>query len=258
MYIAQFLSKRQEAVDDFKKTFLPVLVVIVVVCALIGVADLSTAAVLFATSMLLLFIGRISAKHLFALFGTGTIVIGILIFAILKSDTNIGRVATWKSRIENYVQVMGGDETAESYQNQQANIAIANGGLTGRGPGKGDQRNFLPLAFSDFIYAIILEEYGLLGGLFVMGLYLTLMWRAVLIVVHSPKSFWCATGHWAVFHPGYTSLYEYGCCSAFVAKYRFALTIHKHGWNQSALYQFGYGYHIKRKSFFESKNRNRR
>ncbi len=189
MYIAQFLSKRQEAVDDFKKTFLPVLIVIVVVCALIGVADLSTAAVLFATSMLLLFIGRISAKHLFALFGTGTIVIGILIFAILKSDTDIGRIATWKSRIENYVQVVGGDETAESYQNQQANIAIANGGLTGRGPGKGDQRNFLPLAFSDFIYAIILEEYGLLGGLFVMGLYLTLLWRAVLIVVHSPKAF---------------------------------------------------------------------
>ncbi|MFT5723337.1 MAG: cell division protein FtsW [Bacteroidia bacterium] len=189
MYIAQFLSKRQESVDNFKKTFLPVLVVIVVVCALIGVADLSTAAVLFATSILLLFIGRIRAKHLLALFGTGIIVIGILVFAILKSNTDFGRVATWKSRVESYVSFVGGDETAESYQNQQANIAIANGGLTGKGPGKSEQRNFLPLAFSDFIYAIILEEYGLLGGLFVMGLYLTLLWRAVLIVVHSPKAF---------------------------------------------------------------------
>lgn len=189
MYIAQFLSKRQESVDNFKKTFLPVLIVIVVVCALIGVADLSTAAVLFLTSILLLFIGRIPAKHLLALLGSGVIVIGILVFAIWKSETDIGRVTTWKNRIESYVSFVGGDETAESYQNQQANIAIANGGLTGKGPGKSEQRNFLPLAFSDFIYAIILEEYGLLGGLFVMILYLTLLWRAVVIVVHSPKAF---------------------------------------------------------------------
>ncbi len=189
MYIAQFLSKRQESVADFKKTFLPVLIVIVVVCALIGIADLSTAAVLFATSILLLFIGRIPAKYLFALFGTGTIVIGVLAFVIWNSDTDIGRIKTWKSRIESYVSFVGGDETAESYQNQQANIAISNGGLTGLGPGKSKQRNFLPLAFSDFIYAIIIEEYGLIGGLFVMGLYLTLLYRAVLIVVHSPKAF---------------------------------------------------------------------
>jgi cell division protein FtsW len=189
MYIAQFLSKRQESVDNFKKTFLPVLVIIVVVCALIGIADLSTAAVLFATSILLLFIGRIPAKHLLALAGSGVIVIGILVFAIWKSDTDIFRVKTWKSRIENYVSFVGGDETAESHQNQQANIAIANGGITGAGPGKSIQRDFLPLAFSDFIYAIILEEYGLIGGLFVMGLYLTLLWRALIIVVHSPKAF---------------------------------------------------------------------
>lgn len=189
MYIAQFLSKRQESVDNFRKTFLPVLIVIVTVCACIGVADLSTAAVLFATSILLLFIGRIPMKHLLALSGTGFIVIGILVFAIWKSDTDIGRVSTWKSRIESYVSFVGGDETAESYQNQQANIAIANGGLTGTGPGKSKQRDFLPLAFSDFIYAIILEEYGLLGGLFVLILYLTLLWRAVVIVIHSPKAF---------------------------------------------------------------------
>lgn len=189
MYIAQFLSKRQESVDNFKKTFLPVLVVIVLVCALIGVADLSTAAVLFVTSILLLFIGRIPAKHLLALIGSGTIVISILVFAIWKSDTDIGRVTTWKHRIENYVDFVGGDKTVEPYQNQQANIAIANGGLTGKGPGKSEQRNFLPLAFSDFIYAIILEEYGLIGGLFVMILYLTLLWRAVVIVIHSPKAF---------------------------------------------------------------------
>ncbi len=189
MYISHFLSKRQDYIGNFKKTFLPVLIVIVSVCALIGVADLSTAAVLFATSLLLLFIGRIPMKHLLALFGVGTLVITLMTVVILKTNFDGGRVGTWKSRIENYVNFAKGDDSAESYQNQQANIAIANGGLLGQGPGKSEQRNFLPLAFSDFIYAIILEEYGLLGGLFVMGLYLTLLWRTVKIVVNSPKAF---------------------------------------------------------------------
>jgi len=165
------------------------LIVIVVVCGLIGIADLSTAAVLFSTSLLLLFIGRIPAKYLLALFGSGVIVLSIVVITLMNTDINVGRVSTWKARIENYVNFMKGDETAESYQNQQANIAIANGGILGKGPGKSEQRNFLPLAFSDFIYAIIIEEYGLLGGLFVMGLYLTLLWRAVRIVIHSPKAF---------------------------------------------------------------------
>ncbi|MBO6517136.1 MAG: FtsW/RodA/SpoVE family cell cycle protein [Bacteroidia bacterium] len=189
MYISHFLSRRQDRIGNFRKTFLPVLIVIVMVCALIGVADLSTAAVLFFTSLLLLFIGRIPMKHLLALFGVGTIVISLMVVVILNTNFEGGRVGTWKNRIENYVSFVKGDDSAESYQNQQANIAIANGGLIGRGPGKSEQRNFLPLAFSDFIYAIILEEYGLIGGLFVMGLYLTLLWRAVIIVVHSPKAF---------------------------------------------------------------------
>lgn len=189
MYIAHFLSRRQDLIGNFKKTFLPVIVVIVTVCALIGVADLSTAAVLFATSLLLLFIGRIPMKHLLALFGIGTLVLTLMVVVILNTNFSGGRVNTWKSRIENYVSFVKGDDSSESYQNQQANIAIAKGGLLGRGPGKSEQRNFLPLAFSDFIYAIILEEYGLLGGLFVMALYLTLLWRAVAIVINSPKAF---------------------------------------------------------------------
>lgn len=189
MYIAHFLSRRQDRIGNFKKTFLPVLVVIVVVCALIGVADLSTAAMLFATSLLLLFIGRIPMKHILAVFGVGTVVVSLMVVVILSTNFEGGRVGTWRARIENYVSFVKGDETVESYQNQQANIAIANGGIIGQGPGQSKQRNFLPLAFSDFIYAIILEEYGLLGGLFVMALYLTLLWRAVIIVVNAPKAF---------------------------------------------------------------------
>ena len=189
MYIAQFLSKRQKRIDNFKNTFLPVLTVIVTVCLLIAIADLSTALVLFITSILLLFIGRILIKYLLALAGIGGLVMTLMIVLLLNTNIDVGRVATWKSRIENYVSFKSGEDASLSYQNQQANIAIANGGFFGQGPGKSQQRNFLPLAFSDFIYAIIIEEYGLLGGLFVMSLYLVLLWRTVIIVINAPKAF---------------------------------------------------------------------
>jgi cell division protein FtsW len=189
MYIAHFLSKRQETIHNFKKTFLPVLLVIVGVCILIGVADLSTASVLFATSILLLFIGRIPMKYLASIFGVGTAVLAIVIILILNTNYSGGRVGTWKSRIDNYVDFVSGDETVESYQNQQANIAISHGGLFGLGPGKSEQRDFLPLAYADFIYAIIIEEYGLIGASTIILLYLILLWRTVRIVIKSPKAF---------------------------------------------------------------------
>lgn len=189
MYIARFLSKRQESIHDFRKTFLPVLVVIVVVCLLIGIADLSTACVLFATSMLLLFIGRIPLKYILSLFAIGTVVISIAAVIIYNTDFKAGRVATWRSRIENYVQFVSGEDDVETFQNQQAKIAIAHGGLMGLGPGKSEQRNFLPLAYADFIFAIIIEEYGLIGASSVIILYLILLWRTVRIIVQSPKAF---------------------------------------------------------------------
>ncbi|MCB9263076.1 MAG: FtsW/RodA/SpoVE family cell cycle protein [Flavobacteriales bacterium] len=189
MYIAHFLSKRQENIGSFKKTFLPVLIVIVLVCGFIGVANLSTAVVLFATSLLLLFIGRIPMKYLGALFGVGSVVLALIIVVLLNTKYEGGRIATWKSRIENYVDFAQGKDKTLSYQNEQANIAIAKGKLIGKGSGKSDQRNFLPLAFSDFIYAIIIEEYGLLGGIVLMLLYLVLLWRTVKIVINAPKAF---------------------------------------------------------------------
>ncbi|MFT4523069.1 MAG: cell division protein FtsW [Bacteroidia bacterium] len=190
MYLAHFLSKKQETIHDFKKTLLPVLVVVTLVCLLIGVADLSTSVVLFATCFLLLFIGRIPFKYLAGLFGIGSFLMVILITVILNTDYNGGRVETWRNRIENYVSFVKEDgKSEESYQNEQANIAIANGGVFGVGAGKSHQRNFLPLAFADFIYAIILEEYGLVGGVIVILLYLALLWRTVRIVIRTPKAF---------------------------------------------------------------------
>lgn len=188
MYIARFLSKRQENIRSFKEAFLPILIHIVMVCALIAPNNLSTAAVLFATCMLLLFIGRIPFVYLLSLAGSGIFVLAISIGIILNTPGQ-GRVATWKSRIESYVGFLQGDEQAESYQNQQAKIAISKGGITGQGPGNTTQRNFLPSPYADFIYAIIIEEYGLFGGGVLVLLYLILLFRAFRIVTKAPKAF---------------------------------------------------------------------
>jgi cell division protein FtsW len=188
MYIARFLSKKQDNIKSFKESFLPILIYIVVICGLIAPSNLSTAAVLFATCMLLLFIGRIPFTYLLSLAATGIIVLAISIGIILNTPGQ-GRVATWKSRIETYVSFVKGDEQAESYQNQQAKIAISKGGITGMGPGNSTQRNFLPSPYADFIYAIIIEEYGLVGGGVLILLYLILLFRTIRIVMLTPKAF---------------------------------------------------------------------
>jgi cell division protein FtsW len=188
MYIARFLSSKQQNIGNFKKTFLPVMAHIILVCSLIAPSDLSTAAVLFATSVLLLFIGRIPMKYLMALTATGAVCLTLMVAVILNSNYE-GRVQTWKSRIENYIDFRKGGDEVESYQNQQANIAIASGGIKGRGIGKSTQRNFLPSPYADFIFAIIIEEYGLIGALVIIFLYLVLLIRTVKIIIRTPKAF---------------------------------------------------------------------
>jgi cell division protein FtsW len=188
MYIARFLSKKQDTIQSFKKSFLPILGFILLICGLIAPSDLSTAAVLFATCMLLLFIGRIPFTYLLSLAGAGVIGLAIMVGVLLNSPGQ-GRIATWQSRIESYIDFVQGHEEAESYQNQQAKIAISKGGITGSGPGKSTQRNFLPSPYADFIYAIIIEEYGLIGGLVLIFLYLILLFRTVKIVTYTPKAF---------------------------------------------------------------------
>lgn len=188
LYVARFLSKQQDKIKSFRSSFLPVLIHIVVVCGLIAPADLSTASVLFATCLLVLFIGRIPTKYLLALTGTGALGLTLMIVVILNLNVE-GRVGTWKERIEDYVEFAQGKEVEESYQNQQAKIAIAQGGLLGKGPGKSTQRNFLPSPYADFIYAIIIEEYGVLGAVILILLYLILLWRTVKIVIKTPQAF---------------------------------------------------------------------
>lgn len=185
-YVARFMSKRQGQVHDFKKTFLPILLVILVICLLIFPEDFSTSAVLFFTSMLILFIGRVPLKQLGILVAIGTFVFAALIAYVWNSDVKFGRVATMKSRVEAFME---SSEDGGTYQNQQGKIAVARGQLWGVGPGNSRQKNVLPSPYADFIYAIIIEEYGsIFGGLGLIFTYLFLLYRSFRIVLRTDNS----------------------------------------------------------------------
>jgi cell division protein FtsW len=182
MYLARSLTKKQEVIKDFKSAFVPIMLPVLIVCGLILPSNLSTAAMLFVTSLVLMFIGRVNMKYIMILVGisVAAFAIFILILSSLPEDRQ-GRLGTWKSRLEN--------RGSDYEQVQQAQIAVATGGIFGKGPGNSSQRNFLPHAYSDFIFAIILEEYGLVGGTVVVFLYLILFFRAVKIVTKTPRNF---------------------------------------------------------------------
>jgi cell division protein FtsW len=180
------LGKKQENIKDFKGAFLPLLLPIIIICSLILPENFSTAALLFVTSFVMLFIGRVNIRYLLSLAGIGLASLIILLIVIYQSPTK-GRLGTWKNRIENFAN---GESDDENYQVDQSKIAIATGGILGKLPGKSTQRNFLPHPYSDFIYAIIVEEYGFaIGGIGVILLYLILLLRAIRIATRSPGTF---------------------------------------------------------------------
>ena len=185
MYVARMLSVKQDEIKDFKKALLPIFIPVVIVCGLIFPANFSTAAVLFAACLVLMFIGRIPISQLISLASIGIVFIVISIGVAKFAPALFPRAETWVNRIENFSK---GDQEG-NYQVEQAKIAIATGGIQGKGPGNSTQRNFLPHPYSDFIYAIVIEEYGLIGGFLVMFLYLMLFFRAIRIVLKSPKTF---------------------------------------------------------------------
>ncbi len=189
IYLARILTKKQNDLHDFKSLFIPVMVPIIVVCGLILPSNLSTAVMLFTTSMVLLFIGRIRWLNLLRLVGiaAAAFIIFISILMVLPKDMQ-GRLGTWEHRLESFFSG-GGPGGAEEDQVLQSKIAVVSGGIFGKMPGNSTQRNFLSHPYSDFIFAIILEEYGLLGGSFVVLLYMILLFRAVRIVTKSPRTF---------------------------------------------------------------------
>ncbi len=184
MYLARLLSMKQDKVDNLKETFIPIVIPVIIVCGLILPANFSTSIILFGTCLILMFIGRVKFKFIISFILIGVLCLGL--FVGVASLTNSGgRMSTWKNRIENYFD----PEAEGNFQAQQAKIAIVNGGIFGKGPGNSVQRNYLPEPYSDFIYAIIVEEYGLIGGLIVLFLYLYLLFRAGVIVRKSMRSF---------------------------------------------------------------------
>jgi len=188
MFLARLLSMKQAVIKDLKKGFIPVLLPMLFTCALIAPANLSTALMLGVTCSILFFIGRVQIKHLMLLVVVG--ILGIAILFTVSKLTGFGRAKTWEQRIQDFTGGKKKDGKKEDvYQVQQAKIAIANGGITGRGPGNSLQRNFLPHPYSDFIYSIIIEEYGLVGAAVLMSLYLLFLWRSILIFRRCPYAF---------------------------------------------------------------------
>lgn len=202
MYLSRQLSRKQKVIKDIKKGFLPIIVPVILICMLIAPANLSTAMLIFGTSLMLMFIGRVSAKHIFITVGIALIPVVILVgIAIGTYDRSTGetkklpefiatgRIPTWISRVQTYIYGSKESDNEKLYQINQAKIAIANGSWFGKGPGNSQQRNFLPHSYSDFIYAIILEEYGFLGGAVMIGIYLLFLFRCIKIFRRCPYAF---------------------------------------------------------------------
>ncbi len=175
--LAAMLASKQNNIKDFKQTFVPIILAIGVICGLIALANMSTAILLLSTCLLIMFIGRVPVKYLVMVVLVG--VLGLTSAAFLGQ-----RGETFVSRIESFL-----DEEEVPFQAEQSYIAIATGGFTGKGPGNSEQRNSLPHPYSDFIYAIIIEEYGVAGGVGVLFLYLALLYRGMRIVANSNKAF---------------------------------------------------------------------
>jgi len=177
-HLASMLSRRQQHLDDFKSTLLPVMLWVGAICGLIILSNASTALLLFATCMLLMFIGRVPLKHM-------AVMVGIFIVLGGAGLAAGQRMGTFVSRITNFT-----DKTKKTpFQLEHSYIAIATGGIAGKGPGKSTERNILPHPYSDFIYAVIIEEYGLLGGAVVLFLYLAFLYRGLKTVMNSYGAF---------------------------------------------------------------------
>jgi cell division protein FtsW len=205
MYISRLLSRKQDQIKDFKTGFLPIILPVALVCLLIAPANLSTALLIGATCMMLMFIGRVSGKHLLLTIGITMIPVLILVMAaVVRHKTEspssviahpsthsrlLIRVDTWINRVGNFMYGTKEDKEDDNYQVNQAKIAVANGGWIGLGPGNSRQRNFLPHPYSDFIYAIIIEEYGLIGGAIIMFIYLVFLFRSIRIFKKCPFAF---------------------------------------------------------------------
>lgn len=185
VFVARYLSKSRELEPTFKHSFIDLWIPVFVTLALIFPANFSTAALIFAMVTMLAFIGKYPLRYIGLILGVG--LVSALFFILIAKkfpEAFPNRVDTWISRIDNF---MGDKPDEDIYQIEKAKIAIATGGVYGLGPGKSVQKNFLPQSSSDFIFAIIVEEYGLFGAMGILSIYLLLLFRFI-IAAHKSNS----------------------------------------------------------------------
>lgn len=179
LHVAVLLARKQPYIEDLWRGFVPILVWAAPTLALIGMEDLSSAAVLAAAVGLMCFVGRVRLRHL-----TGLVALGLVaaFLFLLASPPRAARVESWigVKLFPHTEEALVLNPQAEGYQARQARIAIAMGGLTGVGPGKSIQRDFLPAPYNDFIFAIVAEEYGLLGAGLLLSAFVLLLFRGML------------------------------------------------------------------------------
>lgn len=179
VYVARYMSKIKDEHVTFRDSILPLWLPVFLVLALILPSNFSTTALIFLMVVILVFLGGYPIRYLVAIVGAG--VLGLALFVVVAKafpDAMPNRIDTWMSRIENFSD---DEDTEADYQIEKAKIAIASGYITGVGPGKSTQKNFLPQSSSDFIFAIIIEEFGLIGGIFLMTMYMWLLFRIVIV-----------------------------------------------------------------------------
>jgi cell division protein FtsW len=179
--LASMLAKRQQNIDDIKDSLIPILFWCGIICGLIALTNMSTAVLLLLTCMLVMFIGRVPTRYLAMLMFVG------VMFGALAFKFGV-RGGTVKSRINDFTEVLQGNKELP-FQAKHARIAVATGGVSGKGPGNSDQRNILPHPYSDFVYAIVIEEYGMIGGIILVILYLVLLHRGMKAAYNSERAF---------------------------------------------------------------------
>lgn len=179
--LASMLAKRQQNIDDIKESLIPILFWCGMICGLIALTNMSTAVLLLITCLLIMFIGRVPTKYLAMLMFVG------VLFGALAYQFGV-RGGTVKARINDFIAVYEGKKELP-FQAKHARIAVATGGIAGKGPGNSDQRNILPHPYSDFVYAILIEEYGMVGGVLLISLYLILLHRGMKAAYNSERAF---------------------------------------------------------------------
>ena len=195
IFSAKILSERQGSHEELKNAFFKIIIACSIICGIIMMGNASTAMMIFGCVWLLMYIGRVPLKYLGLTVLFGFLLIGAVYFTADYCPAGFGRVHTIKERIDNFIY--GDDDSKQgTTQLEYAKLAIYEGGFTGNGPGSSEVSNYMEDNYNDFIFSIIVEEYGLAGGFFILFLYLVLFYRGIVIVKRSNRTFpaFMATG----------------------------------------------------------------